>query len=62
MLSQDDFFDFEGYLKWQTDRFSQDNEFIRQLLTTQAFNQFVESRDIDGKIKVESAIGFFKTN
>ena len=41
LLGQDDFFDFDGYLEWQSARFKKSGdsvEFIQQLLTTQVFS------------------------
>ena len=41
-----DVFDFDGYLKWQEELHPFTNiDFIKQLVHTQAFNQFIESSD-----------------
>ena len=45
-LASEDFFDFEGYLKFQEGRSLKNNdnniEFIRQLVATQGFHKFIE--------------------
>lgn len=57
MLSSEDFFDFQGFLSWQTEKPNGDKntDFISQLISTQAFNQFVEVRDpISGEVITNS--------